>query len=137
MNGSREGAYTQAASFSGCAGVSNCGARGGPARDPAAVEQYPAPARLVEEGLQQLDADLAVAGAVVEQKAVLGIEAALQPDPAVGRVVEQVDALDGDRRGLLAGGLTLEQLALLFAALELPEAQPDQRRQQREHQQAR
>gem|GEM_PF-40856 len=55
------------------------------------------------EGLQQFDADLAVAGAAVEQEAVLGIEATLQEHPGEGRIVQLFDLVWRQRCGLLTG----------------------------------
>ena len=89
------------------------------------------------EGLQQFDADLAVAGAAVEQEAVLGIEATLQEHPGEGRIVQLFDLVWRQRCGLLTGLLALQQLALVLTAFQLPETQPHQYRQHGQYQQGR
>src|SRR5690606_41728417 len=97
-------------------------------RYPATAADHPAPAGPILKRLQQLDSDLAVAGAAVEQEAVFGVETALQVHAAVGRVRKFFKL--GGRQGpkLGAGFLAFQHVALLLAALQLPEAQPDQYR---------
>ncbi|MNF95044.1 hypothetical protein D3C84_777810 [compost metagenome] len=113
------------------------GRRGAPVRpgQPAAIDQQPEPGAVVEERLQQLDADLAVVLAVIQQDAVLGVELALQRDRAKGRVggVRKLAAVH--RRCHAALGVSVHEHTLLFAPAQLPEPQAHHHRHQHGHHQ--
>ncbi|MNR28306.1 hypothetical protein D3C85_1456220 [compost metagenome] len=88
---------------------------------PAAIDQQPQSGRLILKGLQQLDADLAVALAVVQQQAVRGIELAVQANAAERRILGALQFSTGHRFGDPAFGIGLQQRAFLRAPAQLPE----------------
>ena len=61
---------------------------------------------MIVEGLQQLDADPAIAGAVIQQQAVLAIEVAAQQNPLEGRIGAALQLADRLSWRLPAGLLT-------------------------------
>ncbi len=85
------------------------------------------------ERLQQLDAGLAIAHAVVQQQAVVGIEAAIQVHSAIGVVLTLLQLAGGHRGIEPALGVGGQQRAFFIGAAELPATQRDQARQQRKH----
>jgi len=92
---------------------------------------------LVVEGLQQLDTGFAVAHAVVQQHAVLGVEAAIQVHAAEGVVFFREELGGGDRcfnPPFCIGG---QQHALFLGTAELPATKRNQPRQQCKHHQRR
>ncbi|MNN64847.1 hypothetical protein D3C81_1803140 [compost metagenome] len=100
----------------------------GPGQPPA-VDQQPQAAGLVEKGLQQLDACLPVAHAIVQQHAVLGIEAAVEVHTAQGGIVAQLQLGRGKRRVDAALGMVGQQCALFVGSAQLPAAKGNQPRQ--------
>ncbi|MNC39853.1 hypothetical protein D3C75_885330 [compost metagenome] len=95
-------------------------------RQPAAIDQQPKPGGLIVKGLQQLDANPAVALTVIQQQAVFGIELAVQVNPTEGRVCRVLQFGAGHRLGGPPLGVALQQHAFLRAPAQLPEPQGHQ-----------
>src|SRR5690606_6932044 len=103
-----------------------------PPGQPAAIDQQSLVAGAVVEDLQYLDTRQAITGAVVQQPGVAGIKPAGQQQGAPAGVRRGSQVSDGDGR---LGTLRLDarlQLTLFSGPLQLPEAQTDQYRQQRQ-----
>lgn len=87
------------------------------------------------EVARQLKADPAIAGAVIQQQAVLGIKVAAQQNPLEGRIGATLQLADRLGWRLPAGLLTGQQGALFVRPLQLPAAQSQQQRQHYQHHQ--
>ncbi|MCY1417439.1 hypothetical protein D9M71_329740 [compost metagenome] len=98
-------------------------------RQPAPIDQDPQAAGLIQKGLQQLDPRPAIAGTVIQQDAVLGIEAAEQVHAAKRRVVVLLQLCAADRFGGATLGVAGEQYAFLIGPAQLPGAEKHQQRQ--------
>ncbi|MNL50919.1 hypothetical protein D3C87_1739770 [compost metagenome] len=88
---------------------------------PATIDQQPEPGRLIVEGLQQLDANLAVTLAVIQQQTVCGIELTVQANAAEGWIGAVMQLGAGHWFGSPALGVGLQQRAFLRAPAQLPE----------------
>ncbi|MCY1444075.1 hypothetical protein D9M71_605250 [compost metagenome] len=87
--------------------------------------------------MQQLDADLAIAHAVIQQQAVLTIKMAIQVHPAICRIIDLQQLRTAYRVAGTTLGVGLQQLAFLLGTPELPAAERNQPRQQQQHHQGR